>query len=126
LSSADSIENEKLRELYSKRDTAYSMLKELEFDFQSGVLIKEDHRDLEARYKTKAISILKDIDNISKNISKLEKVKKDTGVEEEIEKQVLELRRGKVRFCPQCQTRYQQGDKFCSQCGTNLIQGGTN
>ena len=64
--SVESVGDEKLQELYSQRETTYSMLKELEFDFQSGMLTEEDYRDLEARYKGKAISILKDIDNLEK------------------------------------------------------------
>ncbi len=78
LPAADSVEDEKFRELHSRRDTTYSMLKELEFDFQSGILTEEDYRDLEARYKRKAISILRDADDLAKG----------TEVEEEIEKQV--------------------------------------
>jgi hypothetical protein len=113
LHSVDSAENEKLPELYSQRDTTYSMLKELEFDFQSGILTEEDYRNLEARYKSRAISILRGIDNLAK----------EGGVEEEIEKQVLELRRAKGQFCPQCGTRCQEGDRFCSRCGTGLSQG---
>ena len=91
------------------------MLKELEFDFQSGILTEEDYRDLEARYKRKAISILRDVDNLEKG----------TEVEAEIEKQVRELRQSKGRFCSQCGTRCQEGDRFCSRCGTSLSQGGT-
>ncbi len=83
--SVSSSRGEKLQELHSKRDTTYSMLKELEFDRQSGILTDEDYRDLEARYKGKAISILRDIDGLGKS----------TEVEEEIEKQVLKLRRDK-------------------------------
>src|SRR3989304_6338454 len=63
---AASVEDETQRELYSKRDTTYSMLKELEFDFQSGILTEEDYRDLETRYKRKAISILRDIDGLER------------------------------------------------------------
>ena len=111
--SVDSGGDEKLRVLYSKRNTAYSMLKELEFDFQSGILTDRDYRDLEARYKSKAISILRDIDDL----------KKGTTVEEEIERQVLELRKEKGRFCPQCGAKCQKGDRFCSRCGTSLSQG---
>ena len=112
--SVDSVEDEKLQELHSKRDTTYSMLKELEFDFQSGTLTKEDYQDLEARYKGKAISILRDIDDVGK----------DTEMEEEMEKQVLELRQSKGQFCPQCGARRQEGDRFCSHCGASLSQGG--
>ncbi len=108
--SADSSEDEKLQELHSKRNTAYSMLKELEFDFQSGILTEEDYRDLEARYKRKAIAILRNIDDSEKG----------TDVEDEIEKQVLELRQSKGQFCPQCGARHQDGDRFCPRCGANL------
>ena len=111
--SVDSVEDEKSQELHTKRDTTYSMLKELEFDLQSGILTEEDYQDLEARYKRKAISILRDIDDVGK----------DTEVEEEIEKQVLELRQSKGQFCPQCGARRQEGDRFCSHCGASLSQG---
>tara|TARA_B100000315_G_scaffold258708_1_gene311804 strand:- start:1455 stop:1832 length:378 start_codon:yes stop_codon:yes gene_type:complete len=75
------VEDERLRELYSQRDTAYSMIKELKFDFQSGILNDKDYRNLDAKYKRKAISILRDIENMAK----------DATVEEEIERQVQEL-----------------------------------
>ena len=113
LRSVDSGRDEELQEVYSKRDTTYSMLKELEFDFQSGILTDEDYRELEARYKRNAIFILKDIDN----------VKKGTKVEEEIERQVRELRQSKSQFCPQCGVQCQEDDRFCSRCGTSLSQG---
>ncbi len=108
--STDSVDDEKSRELYSKRDTTYSMLKELEFDFQSGILTEADYRDLEIRYRRKAISILKNINDLEKG----------TEVEEEIARQGLELRQSKGRFCPQCGARCQEDDHFCSLCGANL------
>ncbi len=119
--SLDAADGEKLRELYSRRDTTYSMLKELEFDFQAGILTEEDYRELERRYKGKAISILRGIDDSKKGIE----VGEETGieVEEEIENQVLELRRDKGRFCPQCGAKSQEADRFCSSCGTSLSQG---
>lgn len=110
LRSVDSAGDDKFQELQSKRDTTYSMLKELEFDFQSGILTEADYRDLEAKYKRKAIGTLRDIDNS----------KKSTDVEEEIEKQVLKLRQREGQFCPQCGTRYQKDDRFCSHCGRRL------
>ena len=112
-SSVNLVGDRKLQELHSNRDTTYSMLKELEFDYQSGTLTEEDYQDLEARYKRKAISTLRDIDNLEKG----------SGTEDEIEKQVLELRRGKGQFCPQCGAKCQEDDRFCSRCGTNLSPG---
>ncbi len=98
LSAAGAVADDKLQELHSRRDTAYSMLKELEFDFQSGILTEEDYKDLEARYKGKAISILREIDSLAK----------DDDIEDIIERQVMALRRSKERFCRQCGARRRQ------------------
>lgn len=122
--------DDKFRELHSKRDTTYSMLKELEFDYQSGILTEEDYRELEARYKRKAISILKDADELEKG----------SQVVDDIEAQVLHLRRqkktgnggggaginavktrqGQAKFCSQCGTASKENDLFCSSCGAKL------
>ncbi len=103
----------RLVELLSSRDTTYSMLKELEFDFQSGILSKEDYQELEARYKGKAISVLRGIDGL----------KDADGVEADIEKQVLKLRRGRDSFCPQCGDKRQPNDHSCSRCDADLNKG---
>jgi cytochrome c-type biogenesis protein CcmF len=42
------------------------------------------------------------------------------GIDEEIERQVQELRRGRARTCPRCGTPFQPGDRFCSKCGEYL------
>ncbi len=106
------VEDEKQRELSSRRDTTYAMLKELEFDYQSGLLTEDDYRDMSARYKGKAIAILKDLDNTAK----------DTSVEDGIEEQVLQVRQDQGQFCPQCGAKAQTDDHFCSHCDTGLRQ----
>ncbi|MBI4186550.1 MAG: zinc ribbon domain-containing protein [Chloroflexi bacterium] len=144
----ESAEDDRTRELQSKRHTAYSMLKELEFDFQSGILTTEDYQDLETRYKKKAISVLKEMDSlaksadsaeveddIEKSIRKLRLSKaipalkgtegpaRSAVVEDEIEKSIQELRRGKEgkeRFCPQCGEKRRESDRFCAYCGARL------
>ncbi|HJM36513.1 MAG: hypothetical protein QGI92_04315 [Dehalococcoidales bacterium] len=61
------VTDEKSQELLFKRDTTYSVLKELEFDYQSGILNEEDYHVLEAKYKRKGVSILKEINNLPKD-----------------------------------------------------------
>ena len=109
------------------------MLKELEFDYQSGILTEEDYRDLEKRYKRKGISLLKDIDQlaegpglddeIEKQIGKLRRPEsKPAGPDDEIEKQIGKLRQpvSAARFCPQCGEKHQADDRFCTHCGARL------
>ncbi len=141
----DSMEDEGLQELYSRRDTTYSMLKELEFDFQSGILTDEDYHDLEARYKGKAIAILKNIDDSERGTSPDEQIERQVRalrrnqgqsprevagnrrqrakVDEEIKREVKELHRSKARFCTQCGAGAGESDRFCSRCGTKLSRG---
>lgn len=128
---APSVADEQLEELNSKRNTTYSMLKELEFDFNSGILTEEDYKDLESRYKKKAISILKGIDDqaktsddieaeIEKQVRKLRKGKTTASLDAEIERQVQELRERRGKFCPQCGAKGQEEDRFCRHCGAKL------
>ncbi|MFC1873993.1 c-type cytochrome biogenesis protein CcmI [Chloroflexota bacterium] len=150
---ASSAGDERQRELYSQRDITYSMLKELEFDRESGILTDDDYQDLEVKYKGKAISILKDIDDlkkvpgddeIEKQVRKLRRSKTsqaDDPIEQEVTKlrraktrqtdeasepESLELRGGKSQFCSQCGEKHRENDRFCAHCGASLIQGEDN
>lgn len=105
-------EDERLGELRSKRDTTYAMLKEIEFDRQSGALAEKDYRELEARYQQKAVAILKEMDHLTGAV--------DVG--KEIEKSVKKLRRDKARFCSQCGAPVTAGDRFCPRCGKSLAR----
>lgn len=129
----DTYRDTELEELHSRRDTTYSMLKELEFDYQSGILTEEDYQDLEKRYKRKGISLLKDIDQlgegpdlddeIEKQIGKLRRSEnKPASLDDDLEKQIGKLRQpaSGARFCPQCGEKHQANDRFCIHCGTRL------
>lgn len=128
---APSVGDNQLQELYSKRNTTYSMLKELEFDYNAGVLTEEDYKELEASYQNKAISILKGIDDrtetsgdieaeIERQVEKLRRGKGTADMDAEIEGQVQQLRHSRGQFCPQCGAKSQQDDRFCRHCGTKL------
>lgn len=129
--------HDKLEELRSERDITYSMLKELEFDYQSGILTEEDYKELEARYKRKAISTLRNIDNAAR-VGVHDEAEPDET--DEIEEQVRQLRRRKPapaqpaattapkkapansgrKFCHECGQPVDSNDKFCASCGTKL------
>ena len=142
------VTDEESQELLFKRDTTYAMLKELEFDYKSGVLTEADYRDLEDRYKRKGVSILKDIDSltgetgidtaiekrgrrlrpkqplnlsdeIEDRIASLRQRKPDN-VSDEIEDKIRSLRQSKGRFCSQCGTSHQPDVRFCAHCGAKL------
>ena len=142
------VNDEESQDLLFKRDTTYAMLKELEFDYKSGVLTEADYCDLEDRYKRKGISILKDIDSlpgatgidaaIEKRVKRLRQQSplnisdeiedriaglrqiKSGNVSDEIEDNIRSMRHSKGRFCSQCGTSHQPDVRFCAHCGAKL------
>ncbi|MFH1647353.1 MAG: zinc ribbon domain-containing protein [Chloroflexota bacterium] len=126
-----------LDDLRSRRDTTYSMLKEVQFDYQSGILTEEDYKDLETRYKARAITLLKDMDGlaaaesgddeIEKRVRALRRTanapKEKGDIEDEIEKRVRALRRkNEPAVCPGCGEKRPEGARFCPSCGQSLQQ----
>ncbi|MDP2917146.1 MAG: zinc ribbon domain-containing protein [Dehalococcoidia bacterium] len=131
-------EDGQLVELLSKRDTSYSMLKELEFDYKSGILTEKDYKELESRYKRKAINILKDMDSaqdgqkigdeIEEQVNKLRhnNVGKGSKVSDEIEEEVDRLRGEKAvnkQLDDQIEEQVQElreKPRYCRKCGVKV------
>jgi hypothetical protein len=119
----------RLRELVAAKETLYATLKELDFDRVAGKLSEEDFRQLEARYRARAIEVLKAIDAL-----KGEARGEDEELAEALEREILGLRRKlqatppptprepapEPRFCPHCGGPVSSLDNFCSRCGAPL------
>lgn len=140
-----------LQELVSKKEAAYSALKELEFDYGTGKLSEEDYQELRDQYKAKAVSILKEIDEaeardsiesqIEQAVEELRLGTKSSRREEKLAPEVVcsecgvinslgdkfcsgcgePLTKPKANVCAECGLDYQKGDKFCSGCGATLM-----
>ena len=140
--SSGSTTDEDMEELQSHRNTTYSMLKELDFDFESGILSKDDYEALRNRYKRKAATILRDMDGLQQGTDADDEIEKrvlafrqrkdnrsqDSDVLDEIEAKVLALRQRKGSRLQDSDTvdeieeglpalRRRRG-QFCTQCGT--------
>ena len=102
-----------LREANYQRDHTYAQLKELENDYASGTLSREDYQRLEAKYRNQAVHVLREIDDIQSKIS-------DGDAGEDIEAEIAGLRQGKkkaVAFCAYCGSRRQSEGAYCPDCG---------
>ena len=53
---------EALDELYSRKESTYSALKELEFDYKTGKLSDADYHELDVRFRAEAVEILEAIE----------------------------------------------------------------
>jgi hypothetical protein len=50
-------------DLYSRKESTYSALKELEFDFRTGKLSRTDFDELDAKYRAEALQLIEAIDS---------------------------------------------------------------
>nr|NIN92678.1 hypothetical protein [bacterium]NIO18670.1 hypothetical protein [bacterium] len=76
-------------DLVLEKESVYASLKELEFDYQTGKLSWEDYERLRSDLESMAVSLLKKADRAKEG-----KDRKKT-IEEEIELEVLRLRKKK-------------------------------
>ncbi len=124
---------ERLLALNNKKETLYSAIRDIEFDFGLGKLSKEDYDELDSKYKSEAAEVLREIDDIEK----------ETGImslDDEIEKEILSHRQSGQSIndhikreisafravgsgkesCSECGAQYSAEDLFCSKCGAKL------
>lgn len=108
-----------LENLLVQRDAAYSAIKDLEFDHAMGKLSDADYKAMRAKYESKAVGILQELDSLKSTLTRSR-----GGSEDAIERQVKQLRRGALARpsiqCPKCGTSHTGTDAFCSKCGTAL------
>ena len=125
-----------LKRLNSEKESLYTALNDIEFDYGLGKLSREDYEELKRDYKSNAASVLKRIDEIGQGLQA-------TGLEDELEKEITAIRKlkpqendkieeeilkarkqsadkDKYLACTNCGKQYSAGDLFCSRCGIGL------
>ncbi len=108
--------NGQLSELIERRDSLLAQIKELEFDYEVGKISDEDFAEINARYRTEAIAVLRRIDALRGNSRSLGQL------ESELRKRRARQQKAD-RFCSQCGHPAAKTDRFCSNCGNKLARG---
>ena len=135
--------------LLAERDTLYTTIRDLDFDFQTGKLLEADYRVMREKYTARGVEILKELDTM--NVGPQEaRSKRQKAVADDIEAAVQSRRKGKAqtvpkspedeiegvirarrqsrtgsRVCPTCGTLFDPADRFCAKCGTALTMEAT-
>ena len=100
---ADEYADTPMQHLLSRKDSIYTALKELEFDFSTGKLSDEDYEALREKFSGEAADVLMQIDEVEADAKKPAKSKKAA-----------------AGACETCGFKIKPGDRFCKSCGSQL------
>lgn len=110
-------EDRMLESLIRKKESIYTNIKDLRFEFQMGKLSEEDYQSLEAGYQVEASNVLQ----------RIEILMSDTRFNSTIEEEVTRRRRnGKAKDvtgaqpCSACGAPVRLGNRFCNACGATV------
>ncbi len=91
-----------------ERDLVYSAIRDLEDDFDNGILSEQDYENFRTELRAKAIDLLQHEKEESENAT--QQAAEEASTDEPVAQA--------TPFCSQCGSSLQAADQFCSQCGT--------
>lgn len=116
---------------------APGIVNELDSDYRTGILSKDEYDALRSEYAASgragqappADERLKQDDDIERRVRELRERKAAvtpfTSRAQQTKPAVQQASKGqKKQLCPKCGQPYKQSDRFCTECGTRLNRGG--
>lgn len=114
--SVESEESRELEQLTLHKETIYTAIRDLDFDFQTNKVDQHDYHELRHHLEAEAVELLQRIDEVDPLAA----------VDDEIERQILALRQrlhtsdmqqALQGLCSNCHAVLQGDEKFCPFCG---------
>ncbi|MCZ6873119.1 MAG: zinc ribbon domain-containing protein [bacterium] len=107
-----------LEQLTLHKETVYTAIRDLDFDFQTDKVDDDDYRALRRHLEDEAVDVLRRIDAVDPLAA----------LDDEIERQILTIRQQQNAnldqtvpdVCSVCHAGLQGGEKFCPSCGQSL------
>ncbi len=135
-------EVDRLTSLNNQKETLYSAIRDIDFDYGLGKLSKDDYEELNNKYRDEAASVLKEIDEYQKLEEQSGSLTPDQKLEQEIssyrkistssksddvllEEEISAFRSANQASltsdkCSKCGAECNAEDMFCSKCGAEL------
>lgn len=110
--------SEELEELYRRKESTYSALKELEFDYKTGKLSEGDFQELDARYRSDALDILEALESTERGVPPAAARRRGGPTKRPRPEPVQSaLAAGE---CADCGRLNPEDARFCASCGAAL------
>ena len=119
----DSAEDREVEQLTLQKETLYTAIRDLDFDYHTGKVDEQDFTDLRSRLENEAIEILRSLDKIDPFAS----------LDDELEREIAAWRQtpsttamaalndfSAPSACTHCGTPLQGDENFCAACGHAL------
>jgi hypothetical protein len=108
-----------MERLSLQKETLYTAIRDLDFDFQTGKVDQKDYTELRQHFEGEAIQLLRQIDAVDPLIE----------LDNELERQIHTLRQQRLSHinlssqstCPRCRGMLQGDENFCPSCGQPLM-----
>ena len=107
-----------IHHLLSRKDSIYTAMKDLEFDYQTGKLSNDDYESLRKKFSAQASTVLEEIDDLRSGTEGGAKAgaKKKTAATAT----VVKTEEADEKTCDECGFACGEDDKFCQSCGAEL------
>ena len=118
----DSPQDQEVEQLTLQKETLYTALRDLDFDYHTGKVDEQDFTELRSRLENEAIELLRALDEIDPFAD----------LDDELERQIAALRQTSSdatvtvnglsvpSACTRCETPLQGDENFCTACGHAL------
>ncbi|MGQ4807091.1 hypothetical protein NKDENANG_00433 [Candidatus Entotheonellaceae bacterium PAL068K] len=115
----DEAERSELDQLTLQKETVYTAIHDLDFDFRTGKVDDQDYTVLRRHLEDEAIQLLRRIDDVDPLAV----------LDDELERQILAFRQSQTSdadrpaqsVCRRCTAALEGGENFCPACGQPLI-----
>ncbi len=112
----DDYQETALHHLLSRKDSIYTAMKDLEFDYQTGKLSDEDYGILRRKFVVQVSSVLEEIDTMRSG-----REGKEGGAKAGTKKKAaVKTATANEKTCDECGFAHDEDDKFCQGCGAEL------
>jgi hypothetical protein len=108
-----------LEQLTLQKETLYTAIRDLDFDFHTGKVDQKDYTNLRQRLEDEALQVLHQLDDADPLV----------GLDSELERQILTFRQRTSSTlhstspitCPGCAATLEGRENFCPSCGQQLL-----